>query len=227
MDDVPTFSVVGWDDFQHYKNRDPLWIKLHRGLLDNYGWAHLPDHAKAHLVGIWLLASRHNNVIPADPEWIAGRIGAQKPVDLDALVSAGFITMSQPASNVLADGKQVARLEKEKEKEEEKETETEAFETAWALYPKRPNNSKAAAKRAWTARRRANVPAAVLVEGVRRYAAYTASQAVDPRFIKQASTFFGPDEHYLADFTIPANGHLSDRERRTVAAMVDFAGGDE
>ena len=26
---------MNWDKFQHYKDRDPVWIKLHPELLDN------------------------------------------------------------------------------------------------------------------------------------------------------------------------------------------------
>lgn len=101
----------------------------------------------------------------------------------------------------------------------------EAFEMAWKLYPKRPNNSKAAALRAWQARRAKNVPVPVLVDGVRRYAAYVASQGVEPRFVKMASTFFGPDEHYLTDFTVPSQlPGLSAQERRSVAAGEQFLG---
>ena len=28
-----------WSDFQHYKERNPPWIRLHRSLLDNFEWA--------------------------------------------------------------------------------------------------------------------------------------------------------------------------------------------
>ena len=31
-----TFSVKNWDEFQHYKDRNPPWIKLHNHLLDDY-----------------------------------------------------------------------------------------------------------------------------------------------------------------------------------------------
>ena len=68
-------EVANWDKFQHYKDRDPKWIKLYRELLDNYEYSHLPDTAKAHLVGVWLLAAKMDNKIPWDAKWIATRIG--------------------------------------------------------------------------------------------------------------------------------------------------------
>ena len=37
------FSVRNWDEFQHYKDRDPTWIKLYNRLLDDYAFGLLPD----------------------------------------------------------------------------------------------------------------------------------------------------------------------------------------
>lgn len=76
----------------------------------------------------------------------------------------------------------------------------EDFETAWAAYPKRPNNSKTKARRAYLARRKAGVTAEALLAGVRAYAAYVAREGVAPQFIKHAATFFGPDEHWLTEY---------------------------
>lgn len=89
-------AVKNFERFQHYKDRSPQWIKLYNDLAEDYGFSRLPDHQKAHLVLIWLLASRIDNRIPADARWIAGKIGATEPVDLDALVSAGFLVPHEP-----------------------------------------------------------------------------------------------------------------------------------
>lgn len=122
--------VVRWDEFQHYRDRDPVWIKLHRGLLDNYEWARLQDASKSHLIGIWLLAARHGNAVPADPEWIARRIGATGPVDLQPLVRGGFITIDgdaeQDASTALAECLPRERGEREERREEERREEAAA-----------------------------------------------------------------------------------------------------
>jgi hypothetical protein len=98
--------IVNWDRFQHYKHRDPPWIKLHNTLLEDPGVAALPDATKAHLFGLWLLASRSENKIPADPAFIGKRINATTKVDLRALMLLGFIELHpdclQDASNPLA-----------------------------------------------------------------------------------------------------------------------------
>jgi len=93
--------VKNWRSFQHYSDRNPPWIKLHNSVLEDVDFARLPDAAKYHLAGIWLLASRTDNHIPADPEFIASRINAKTPLDLPALLASGFIETDN-ASDVLA-----------------------------------------------------------------------------------------------------------------------------
>jgi len=94
------FSVIDYDQQQHYKDRGPTWIKLYNRLLDDYAFALLPDAAKWHLIGIFLLASRHNNRIPCDPQWLARQIGAASPVDLAQLERAGFIARVEDAADL-------------------------------------------------------------------------------------------------------------------------------
>lgn len=79
---------------------------------------------------------------------------------------------------------------------------TPEFELAWADYPTRPGNSKAAAFKAWAARIKAGATAAQMHEGTQRYAAYCKANGTEPQYIKQAATFYGPGEHYAADWTV-------------------------
>lgn len=105
-----TFSVKNWSEFQHYKDRNPPWIKLHNHLLDDYDFECLGDTAKGHLLCIWMLASRTKNEMPFDDKWIAKKIGASSKVNLAALVNSGFIVVEQSASNMLHNKTQVATL---------------------------------------------------------------------------------------------------------------------
>lgn len=84
-------QVKDFDRFQHYKDRDPPWIKLYVRILDDYAFSQLPDAQKAHLILIWVLASRLENKIPKDANYIRTRIGASSTVDLDALLASGFL----------------------------------------------------------------------------------------------------------------------------------------
>lgn len=77
------------------------------------------------------------------------------------------------------------------------------FEAVWEVYPERPGASKAAAHKAWAARIKLGATVAEMLAGVQAYAAYVKAIRPEPQFIKQAATFFGPGEHYAADWTVP------------------------
>ncbi|MBC6322379.1 hypothetical protein H9R40_03855 [Enterobacter kobei] len=73
-----------------------------------------------------------------------------------------------------------------------------AFEEAWQAYPKRSGgNNKLSAFKAWNARIKQGVKPEMMLEGVKRYAAFMASEGkIGTSFVKQAATFFGPDKHF-------------------------------
>ena len=73
-----------------------------------------------------------------------------------------------------------------------------AFEEAWQAYPKRSGgNNKLSAFKAWNARIKQDVKPETMLEGVKRYAAFMASEGkIGTSFVKQAATFFGPDKHF-------------------------------
>ncbi len=149
------FRVTNWDQYQHYKDRDPTWIKLYARLLDDYGFATLPDNSKWHLIGIFLLASKQGNRIPGDPRWVRKKIAARTRVDLEALLAAGFI--EEDASTVLAETEQAAGPERESESEERRErllsagadATVDSFEEFWKVYPTDPLMSKKKARGEW------------------------------------------------------------------------------
>lgn len=112
----------GWSDFQHYKDRAPPWIRLHRKLLDNYAFHRLPVASRALAPMLWLLASDEiSGVIDMTADEIAFRL--RMPVeDLDdalkPLILAGFFDLEQDDSEALAARKHVAVPETETETEE-------------------------------------------------------------------------------------------------------------
>lgn len=77
------------------------------------------------------------------------------------------------------------------------------FEQAFSIYPKRPGANKQSAFKAWKARINAGASPDELIDGVMRYAHYVEAAGVNPQYIKQPATFFGPDEHYLSDWRRP------------------------
>jgi hypothetical protein len=83
--------VKNWSQFQHYKDRNPLWIKLYISLLDDYEFARLSDAQRGHLILIWTLASKTDGILPNDAKWIGLRIGAKGKVGLSDFVSMGWL----------------------------------------------------------------------------------------------------------------------------------------
>lgn len=114
-----------WREFQHYKDRSPGWIKLHKNLLDDYDFHSLPVASRALAPCLWLLASEadisENGEIKLDINKVAFRVR----IDANSLVLAlmpliekGFFIASHDASELLADLYQAAILEKRREREE-------------------------------------------------------------------------------------------------------------
>lgn len=155
--------VKKWEEFQHYKDRQPPWIKLHKTLLDDYEFHCLPVASRALAPCIWLLASESNDgSVAHDPEMIAFRLRMTvKDVEaaIQPLLSAGFLTLLQDASDTLAEGKQgdSAMLALARSREAEAEAEKEprasrsglngAFTEFWQAYPRK--KSKGDAEKAW------------------------------------------------------------------------------
>lgn len=132
---MKTFSVKNWGQFQHYKDRNPPWIKLHNHLLDDYEFEMLADATKGHLLCIWMLASRTKNKIPFDARWVSKKIGASSKVDLDELVNHGFLVVEQDASKMLQSAEQddtesVPSEEKRREEERQSREEESRADTA-------------------------------------------------------------------------------------------------
>ena len=120
-----TFAQVkGWKDHQHYKNRRPPWIKLHRSLLDDYDFHCLPFASRALAPMLWLLASENEGVVDCSPEFLSFRLRMDKAEARDAvkpLISNGWLIPEQGDSKALATCEQGACLETEGETEKEEE----------------------------------------------------------------------------------------------------------
>jgi hypothetical protein len=125
--DEKGFCVIvvpnNWAELQHYKDRSPPWIKLHKKLLDNYDYQRLPVASRALAPMLWLLASEHDDgEIDAAPEKLAFRLRMTEEEAADALqplMDKGFFSeCKRAASKPLAKLRAVARPETEKSREE-------------------------------------------------------------------------------------------------------------
>lgn len=114
-----------WADFQHYKDRDPPWIKLHKKLLDDYEYQNLPLASRALAPMLWLLASEDKDgVINANEAKLAFRLRMSTGELTDALmplIQANFFTVEHDASDAIAQCKQDAMPETETQDKAETE----------------------------------------------------------------------------------------------------------
>lgn len=140
--------VKNWENFQHYKDRSPPWIKLHRDLLRDYHFLCLQDASKMQLMLIWLLASQLDNKIPADSEYIKAQIGIKGELNLKELIDNGFL---EDDSGLLAQCKQVAIVETETEayRTDREETDIGGFPEFWEKFPSQRKGNKSKAEKAY------------------------------------------------------------------------------
>jgi hypothetical protein len=118
-----------WEKFQHYRDRCPPWIKLHRDLLNDRAYMNLPIASKAIAPLLWLLASESKDgSFNAASDELAFRLRiASKDIDsgLKPLIDNGFFV---DASTLLAPCLQLAIPERETERETEREKKSVSLE---------------------------------------------------------------------------------------------------
>ena len=153
--------VAGWEKFQHYKDRDPPWIKLYRDLLSSESWVLGTDHSRLVQVASMLLAARYHNATPLNYHLF------RKVASLDVteaeftaavahLNATNFLEIQeqavngkQSASNVLATCTSEAEAETEAEAEREQRLRSSSVGTLSTSYSERapPTLLKSAEKR--------------------------------------------------------------------------------
>ncbi len=169
-----------WKSFQHYKERTPSWIKLHKGLLTDFTFNRLPLASRALAPMLWLLASEYEDgAITASQEEIAFRLHVtDKDLSeaLRPLIDSGFFIASEP----LAECKQAAipekrdieqNIDKRERKEETREValsfDPVEFHIFWEDWPNKVG--KPAAVKALAAARKRGAPFGEIMDGVRNY----------------------------------------------------------
>lgn len=115
----PRWIVIEhWERYQHYKDRNPPWIKAYTDLLDNPAYLDLTPNRRALLHGLWLMYARSGRELAENTAMIGSRLGQKVTSrDLEALNHAGFIRFS--ASSRLAACKRPRARSRETEKREE------------------------------------------------------------------------------------------------------------
>ena len=100
-----TYRVRNWTKFQHYKDRNPPWIKLHVEILSSKDWVMLDDDGKLLAIACMIVAAKDNGNVPADPDYIQRVAYLKTKPDFKPLIKVGFLEMLADASNLLEIGR--------------------------------------------------------------------------------------------------------------------------
>jgi hypothetical protein len=135
---------VKWAEFQHYKDRAPPWIKLHKGLLDNPKWHRLQLASRAIAPLLWLLASeKKDGVIEESADDIAFRLRCTteelESAVKDLIEKDFFIDLESGASKPLAPRQQHAAPEERRDRGEKEGEADGATGKPAAAKPEEPN----------------------------------------------------------------------------------------
>jgi len=131
-------KIRNWERYQpKMKDRDVIWIKLYRRILEDYEWHNLTSDSKATLIELLLLASEDNGKLPT-VEKIAFRL--RKPIEYINNEINNLAHWIQLDNNMLTTCQQDVALEKSRE---EKSKTYIRFDEFWnTLLPKRRVNRK-------------------------------------------------------------------------------------
>ncbi len=79
-----------WEEYQHYKDRAPPWIKLHFSILSSRHWIKLDESGKLLAIVCMMIASRNAGEVECDEEYVMAVGNLKKRPDFDSLVECGF-----------------------------------------------------------------------------------------------------------------------------------------
>jgi hypothetical protein len=119
-------KIKNYNKFQHFKDRRPPWIKLHRELLDQRDINLISDRSFRVLIGLWLLASEDESMegcLPEIPE-ISFRLRMPESDILKSFQELKHFIVDVDI-NVISERYQVDDPETETETEIKRETERE------------------------------------------------------------------------------------------------------
>ena len=125
--DAGYIEINEWDKFQHYKKRNPPWVKLYTAVLDDDDFDCLPDDSKLLFFCLLAFASRRKNKMRLNLKWLQKKLPVDKIITMETLqplIDAEFISCYQSDSTVIASRKQSATPETKPKTETETESET-------------------------------------------------------------------------------------------------------
>lgn len=101
--------IKDWMEYQHYKDRNPPWVKLHKKLMTSFEWHCLHNDSKVLALNLWWLASEHDDatsgLVTDNMQKIAfkARMDEKRVVEcIRELERHGFIEVERDDSDLLS-----------------------------------------------------------------------------------------------------------------------------
>jgi len=138
-------NIRNWGRYQpKMKDRNVIWIKLYRQILEDYEWHNLSSDSKATLIEMLLLASENNGVLP-EVHKIAFRLRkTDEFIQEQVHLLAHWL---QDVDKMLPSCEQDVPLEKNRDREEKNDPlSLELFEKFWKVYPNKTGRKDALKK---------------------------------------------------------------------------------
>lgn len=203
-----TLRIKDWNEFQHYKTRNPPWIKLHKKLLDDPEFHALSGDASKTLAMCWLIASENNGYLPAI-EKLAFRLRIDSTMLAKHLIELKHWLVDDD-SLMLAERLRDACLETETETEKKDNPPNPLspaqpepppdFSEFWKTYPKNLGSEVSASKAYELARRQGATHSEIII-GARIYAQFVKQNGTDPEFVTQASNWL-KEKKWTVDYQL-------------------------
>jgi len=145
------FAVTNFKKFQHYKDRNPTWIKLYASILTDAKFNMLTDREQLALIKIWVLSSQNSNKLPFNSKLISSQICLKYAINLERFLGLDFIylfedTPRNASNKPLAPNKEKEKYKQEKEKPIDhfaNDPVRGRFEKIWKDYPEKKGKDKA------------------------------------------------------------------------------------
>lgn len=99
---MPFYRIKNWGEFQHYKDRAPPWIKLHRSMLTSRTWVSASDSERTLAIACMLIAADTDNKIPDDPAYVRRVAYLNCDPDFKSLLRSQFIELVDENGSVIA-----------------------------------------------------------------------------------------------------------------------------
>ena len=200
------FTVRNWRKFQHYKDRNPPWVKLHFELLSSQDWVMLADASRCLLVACILIASRNDGKIPQNTEYLR-RVAYLDNVDFKPLIDIGFLESASICVQMIPNARPETETYKEetpmsltgvngisgvrKRKTRNRISYTPEFESFWSEYPRGVGKGEAFIE--WRKVLDDGYPAEKVIRSAKQFAEDMRREGRDESKIRHACRFLKKD----------------------------------